>query len=232
MTNIYSYQDTETTTMVDHGFDGIDSEPPATTTITKVEDLHHASSLWNVKKWMGATGALVLMVFALVAVSSSSLRANHHRENEMEEQDQELLRSVDLVGSSRDEVAAPACTFEECYGSNCNWQLAPYTCLFMNGGPHGGCSPTPWVVPETCTQQCDLSGCDDQEPPANVKSCDVPCDDAEWCNAVGERLCGSAAPFQCTVGSAAFGCSDDKYTWTFKTSIPTCSACCNADKCA
>jgi hypothetical protein len=31
-----------------------------------------------------------------------------------------------------------ACSFEDCYASNCDHEIAPYTCLFNNGGPHGG----------------------------------------------------------------------------------------------
>jgi hypothetical protein len=30
------------------------------------------------------------------------------------------------------------CTFDECNGSSCNHDYAPYTCLWHNGGPHGG----------------------------------------------------------------------------------------------
>jgi len=42
-----------------------------------------------------------------------------------------------------------ACSFKDCYASNCNQKVAPYTCLLHNGGPHGGCSATPWV-PGSC----------------------------------------------------------------------------------
>jgi hypothetical protein len=31
-----------------------------------------------------------------------------------------------------------ACLFDECYATKCNGAVAPYTCLFHNGGPHGG----------------------------------------------------------------------------------------------
>lgn len=41
---------------------------------------------------------------------------------------------VPLEGMS---LARP-CTFKECFASNCNHEAAPYTCLFHNGGPHGG----------------------------------------------------------------------------------------------
>jgi hypothetical protein len=35
-------------------------------------------------------------------------------------------------------LTARPCTFKECFASNCNHDVAPYTCLFHNGGPHGG----------------------------------------------------------------------------------------------
>ena len=35
-------------------------------------------------------------------------------------------------------LTARSCTFKECFASNCNHDEAPYTCLFHNGGPHGG----------------------------------------------------------------------------------------------
>jgi len=35
-------------------------------------------------------------------------------------------------------ATADACSFDECYASNCNAAVAPYECLFNNGGPHGG----------------------------------------------------------------------------------------------
>jgi hypothetical protein len=120
-----------------------------------------------------------------------------------------------------------ACTFDECYASRCNSKVAPYTCLFHNGGPHGGCSPVPWTD-ESCTKSCDLTNCDAIEIPSDTKSCDEPCD-ADWC-AMG-RLCGPDVPYQCTGGASTFGCSSDKYQWTLLTSSTACSSCCDISNC-
>lgn len=120
-----------------------------------------------------------------------------------------------------------ACSFKECYASNCNHKVAPFTCLFHNGGPHGGCSPTPWVS-GSCTKSCDLSNCAGMDIPKGTDSCDKPCK-KEVCT--GERLCHSDAPYQCTGGSATFGCSVGKLEWTLKTSSETCSSCCDATSC-
>lgn len=77
------------------------------------------------------------------------------------------------------EASSRPCTFDECYDSKCDQELAPYTCLFHNGGPHGGCGPAPWIE-GTCTEQCDLRGCVDLPIPDNVEDCDAPCS-ASWC---------------------------------------------------
>mmetsp|Transcript_6079 Transcript_6079/g.13374 ORF Transcript_6079/g.13374 Transcript_6079/m.13374 type:complete len:194 (-) Transcript_6079:144-725(-) len=123
---------------------------------------------------------------------------------------------------------ARSCTFEECYASNCNWEAAPFTCLFWNGGPHGGCSAAPWYE-STCTDQCDLTGCSNLDIPDNQGSCDVPCD-KEWCSN-GSRLCGSDVPYQCTAGSSTFGCAGDEFMWTLLVESTSCSACCNVNTC-
>lgn len=119
------------------------------------------------------------------------------------------------------------CTFKECNASNCNHKVAPFTCLLNNGGPHGGCSATPWVA-GTCTKQCDLSHCSGMDVPKGTESCDKKCK-ADVC--IGDRLCHSDNPYQCTSGSAAYGCSADKFEWAFKTSPETCSTCCDASTC-
>jgi len=137
--------------------------------------------------------------------------------------------AVAMLGSSS---PVTDCTFDECFASNCNHEVAPYTCLSHNGGPHGGCSSVPWLVPETCTKQCDLTNCDSLKIPKSTESCDVKCDHGTWCTGQKARLCGKAAPYQCVTGSSAFGCSSDPYLWTLKSSDATCSSCCNADKCA
>jgi hypothetical protein len=134
-----------------------------------------------------------------------------------------------LMGSSSSS-AVTACTFDECFASRCNADVAPYTCLVMNGGPHGGCSAVPWTVPETCTTQCNLSHCNDLSIPSSTKSCaGEPCD-AKWCN-MG-RICGADVPYQCTSGASTFGCSSDKFQWTFRTASTSCSSCCDSSSCS
>jgi hypothetical protein len=136
---------------------------------------------------------------------------------------------VPVRGSSSTTTSSgvTACTFDECARSNCNAEAAPYTCLFHNGGVHGGCSPIPWVL-GTCTTQCDISGCDDLAIPDSIEDCNQKCPE-KWC-AMG-RVCGGDAPYQCTNGASAFGCSDDAYHWTFRVSEPACSSCCDGTTC-
>lgn len=122
---------------------------------------------------------------------------------------------------------APSCTFKECYASNCDKKLTPFTCLFNNGGPHGGCSGSPWME-GTCETQCDLSGCAKLKIPHDTEDCDVPCD-KDHCDT--GRLCGSDVPFQCTMGASAFGCNSDKFAWTLRSKSTACSSCCNVNTC-
>lgn len=136
--------------------------------------------------------------------------------------------STTMGNTKNSNKAAPPCTFKECNASNCNHIKAPYTCLFHNGGPHGGCSPTPWIT-GTCTTQCDLTHCAELDIPKDAESCDdTPCE-KDVCT--GDRLCEHDVPYQCTAGSAKFGCSEGKFEWTFHTSDTTCSSCCNAKSC-
>jgi hypothetical protein len=137
-----------------------------------------------------------------------------------------VASSLPLMGASKEDISRP-CTFDECNASNCDHTLAPYTCLRHNGGPHGGCSAVPWAD-WTCTDQCDLTGCEGLDIPKDSKSCDVDCDQ-EWCE--NGRLCGRDVPYQCMEGSARFGCSADEFQWTFRSSAPSCSSCCNIKTC-
>ena len=161
-------------------------------------------------------GALATLLVVLAVVNYSSSQAPPAS----------ILTSLGIQGKG-DTTTTPSCSFSECYASNCNHQVAPYTCLFHNGGPHGGCSPTPWTL-GSCTKSCDLSHCAGMDIPKGTDSCDKPCK-KEVC--IGDRLCDSDAPYQCTSGSAAFGCSAGKFEWTLKTSSQTCSGCCDAGTC-
>eukprot|EP00586_Coscinodiscus_wailesii_P014076 CAMPEP_0172505376 /NCGR_PEP_ID=MMETSP1066-20121228/185961_1 /TAXON_ID=671091 /ORGANISM="Coscinodiscus wailesii, Strain CCMP2513" /LENGTH=180 /DNA_ID=CAMNT_0013281955 /DNA_START=83 /DNA_END=622 /DNA_ORIENTATION=- len=119
-----------------------------------------------------------------------------------------IMQPLSLSSASTNR-SVRSCTFSECVASHCNGNISPFTCLFHNGGPHGGCSGVPWTV-ETCTEQCDLSDCDDLPIPEDEPSCAVPCTE-EWC--ANGRNCGEDAPFQCVQGSARFGCSSDAFQW-------------------
>ena len=170
-------------------------------------------------------GALATLLVVL-AVNYSSSQAPPSAIGE----EASILTSLGIKGKggkSASSSTTPSCSFSECYASNCNHKVAPYTCLIHNGGPHGGCSPTPWTS-GSCTKSCDLSHCAGMDIPKGTDSCDKPCK-KEVCT--GDRLCDSDAPYQCTSGSAAFGCSAGKFEWTIKTSSQTCSGCCDAGTC-
>jgi hypothetical protein len=167
-------------------------------------------------------GLAIMGTLAWMLVASSKSRYSNTASSSS------VLDELSMLGAtSKGSKKAPSCTFDECFSSNCDHEIAPFTCLMNNGGPHGGCSTSPWIE-GTCEKQCDLSGCSDLPMPDDVEDCDLPCDE-EWCD--GERLCPSAVSYQCSVGSAAYGCSDDKLEWTLRTSSATCSSCCNADLC-
>ena len=120
------------------------------------------------------------------------------------------------------------CTFDECYASSCNGNSAPFTCEFHNGGPHGGCSPTPWIE-GTCDDQCSLKNCGSLDIPDSIQTCKgVKCDE-NWCK-IGQ-LCGSDNKFQCTQGSSRFGCNSDDLKWTLRTADVVCSSCCDVTTC-
>ena len=121
------------------------------------------------------------------------------------------------------------CTLNECYQAGCDKTTAPFICEFHNGGPHGGCSATPWIE-GTCENQCNLKACDSLVIPADVDSCESTKCDEEWCK-MGQ-LCGNDVPFQCTQGSARFGCTVDKLAWTIKAADTLCSECCDVTTCS
>jgi hypothetical protein len=168
---------------------------------------------------LAVLGALALASFAFVSTKSDV------------QQETAMLSTsnVGLLGSVKSTHSISPCTFKECSESRCNANVAPYTCLFHNGGPHGGCSAVEWTK-DTCTKQCDLTNCDSLEIPKDVPDCGVPCGD-EWCASFPDRLCGAKVPYQCLAGASTFGCSADKYTWTYKTPATACSMCCDTRMC-
>jgi len=126
------------------------------------------------------------------------------------------------------DVTVRDCTFNECFDTSCDKKLAPFVCERWNGGPMGGCSPTPWLE-GTCDDFCNLSNCESLPIPPTTDSCqDVQCS-IEWCES--PQLCGSDVPYQCTNGSGRFGCSDDPLQWTLRSSTSTCSECCDITTC-
>jgi hypothetical protein len=171
------------------------------------------------------------------------------RRQEEQEDDEQLLLVTEHEAHATPlllvETSSPSsaeilrnCSLEECFASHCNAEIAPFTCLFHNGGPHGGCSTIPWTVPETCTEQCDLTICKDLSIPisSTTPTCqDVICD-VNWCTMDSNgQLCPhdktNEIPYQCTNGSAKFGCSDDPYQWTLRTDDTTCHTCCDTRTC-
>eukprot|EP01083_Nonionella_stella_P073857 199986_1 len=120
------------------------------------------------------------------------------------------------------------CTFDECYASSCDENSAPFICEFHNGGPHGGCSPIPWIE-DTCDDQCYLKNCESLDIPDSTETCKgLECDE-NWCE-IGQ-LCGGDNKFQCTQGSSRFGCSSDELEWTLRTAEVVCSSCCDVTTC-
>jgi len=189
---------------------------------------HHHHRLWVVT-------ALVLSIVLIVGViSHPSTAPNNNQEEAGASMMMDDIPMLERIKTSATRTApapaplpSPACTFVECSKSSCDHVMAPYLCLTHNGGPHGGCSSAPWVV-GTCTTSCDERGCDALRIPDDVKSCEgVSCTTKEE----GGCTCEHGAPYQCLVGSAAHGCSDEAYHWTAYTSFETCSECCDTRMC-
>jgi hypothetical protein len=192
----------------------IDTAGPADNNMTpETRDTRPSLISFRAKAGLAMLGGACLVFFAGMHSSSNPAAPS-------------MSSSLPLMGSSK--PSARPCTFDECNGSNCNHDVAPYTCLFHNGGPHGGCSPTPWTD-ASCTDQCDLTGCADLDIPDDAPSCDdVDCEE-DWCS--NGRLCGPDVPYQCTDGSSRFGCSADKFKWSFKSAPTSCASCCNIKTC-
>mmetsp|Transcript_32804 Transcript_32804/g.79743 ORF Transcript_32804/g.79743 Transcript_32804/m.79743 type:complete len:203 (-) Transcript_32804:218-826(-) len=185
---------------------------------------HHLSSDRNSTRHIYVK--IGLLVLGAAAVLSVGLTFFAHPSNTTSSTGNNLPH-IALEGMAKPDTAR-SCTFDECFASNCDWKIAPFTCLFHNGGPHGGCSAAPWYE-STCSDQCDLTGCSELDIPDEQDGCDIPCDD-DWC-ANGQRLCGPDVPYQCTSGSSTFGCAADEYMWTLRVESTSCSSCCNVKTC-
>ena len=160
----------------------------------------------------------VCMIVVLIGMLSSSYYFSPRGDTRAA-----LIQGASFASTSN----ANACTFEECYASNCNQDVNPYTCLWHNGGFHGGCSAIPWTQ-ESCEVSCSLAHCKDLPIPDTIKGCTDACPN-EWCR--GGQVCHVTAPYQCMTGSARFGCSAEPLMWTLKTDGSTCSSCCDTGTC-
>lgn len=89
-------------------------------------------------------------------------------------------------------------------------------------------SPVAWSA-FTCDDQCDLSGCDSLDIPDDTEGCAGQECGKQWC--AGGQVCHIDVPYQCTEGSARFGCSTDEYQWSLKVDDATCSKCCDMASC-
>mmetsp|Transcript_577 Transcript_577/g.1070 ORF Transcript_577/g.1070 Transcript_577/m.1070 type:complete len:217 (+) Transcript_577:80-730(+) len=187
-------------------------------------DVHSSSSPFP---FLGSKIALsVLAALALVGIATYSSGSSSSSSSPAYMESLQSVANVDLEGAARP-MTTP-CTFEECIHSQCDHESAPYTCLFHNGGPHGGCSSIPWAE-GTCTTQCDLSHCDSLDIPGETPSCkNVACPKG-WCS--GGQVCPEEVSFQCTGGSGTFGCSSDEYHWTVGTTGGVCTQCCDTTTC-
>eukprot|EP00555_Chaetoceros_dichaeta_P003421 CAMPEP_0198250482 /NCGR_PEP_ID=MMETSP1447-20131203/1659_1 /TAXON_ID=420782 /ORGANISM="Chaetoceros dichaeta, Strain CCMP1751" /LENGTH=197 /DNA_ID=CAMNT_0043935327 /DNA_START=109 /DNA_END=702 /DNA_ORIENTATION=+ len=162
------------------------------------------------------TGCIAISVVILLAAS------NRVVSNQVMD---DVSMDVSMGGAK---TTVRACSFAECYSSSCNANVAPFTCLRHNGGPHGGCSPVEWSGP-TCDDQCSMEHCGDMAIPEDTNSCaGVECGD-DWCT-IGQT-CGPSVPYQCKDGSARFGCSADPLAWTLLSKDTECSVCCDATTC-
>ena len=135
------------------------------------------------------------------------------------------------------------CSLDQCISSPCrDAPSAPFVCLALKHNPsvRGGCGSMPWTR-ETCSDQCDVTGCTrllakyNAKPKtkrnANTKpkDCDVECP-KHWCHR--NHLCGdNSAPYQCTAGGSMYGCSSDKFEWTLRSTETECSSCCKTSSC-
>jgi hypothetical protein len=170
------------------------------------------------KVWTMMGAALVVVTLLVLGISAVS-----NRPTVMSVPTESIV--APLEGSTR---GVRPCSFDECFATNCNAGVAPYTCLFHNGGPHGGCSPSAWLE-ETCDDQCNLEDCGDMVIPDEVAGCKgVECG-TEWCKQ--GQVCPEDVSYQCTEGSARFGCSTDPLQWTLRTGDSVCSECCDASTC-
>jgi hypothetical protein len=196
---------------------------------TKQDDIvieeRRLGALRHLSSWSYRTATvLVFVVVILGLIGSLNLATSSAKQDEASSLDMMSTARLFQDGHDADD-SVRSCTFEECTSAACDFSLAPYLCLFHNGGYHGGCSPSHWTS-DSCTESCDLSTCTSLKIPDNVHSCrGVECSKS-WCS--GEQVCSNkAAPYQCLDGPGRYGCSDDEYHWVTN----NCPSCCDASLC-
>ena len=209
---------------------------------------------WKIKTPFFVGMALWLVVMAaelspfLFLVSTDEYQgvADTNNDDEYDDDDDSLLA---MWGSTAYNVRM--CSLQECLASPCqNSQSAPFVCLALKHDENirGGCGATPWAF-SICSDQCDTAGCsllleraeaagpvvddstaDHRNHLRGNQDCDVECP-RNWCRK--NRLCGDAenAPYQCTSGLSAYGCSADKFEWTLRSTEEECSSCCKTTSC-
>ena len=101
------------------------------------------SNYYRSKSRVVAAALLIVAVAAVVALVAMG-RSHSNEKATM----QELVTTATIELESSSHITVRDCTLTECYASNCNHEVAPFTCLFHNGGPHGG-----WcVLSSVCLQ--------------------------------------------------------------------------------
>mmetsp|Transcript_13520 Transcript_13520/g.16102 ORF Transcript_13520/g.16102 Transcript_13520/m.16102 type:complete len:187 (+) Transcript_13520:80-640(+) len=132
--------------------------------------------------------------------------------------------------SNVEKSAAPDirdCSYNECHSAGCDVPTAPYLCVDQSTAYYG-CSAIPWIQ-DMCGDSCSLENCDETSPSDDQKSCrGISCGE-DRCGTDYQK-CGDDAPYQCTDGSAAMGCSDNEYDWLI-VSDTLCSSCCDTTMC-
>jgi hypothetical protein len=132
------------------------------------------------------------------------------------------------------------CSVVECLSSNCNFQLAPFTCVKGIEGLVGACADNSqhWEDnQDVCEEQCDLRDCnlndiveisDEEQMPRKCDNCNE-----KQCSKLNEnyfQACSLDNPYVCLEGSAYLACSSNKYYWATRV-YTTCNECCDIHGC-
>ena len=79
----------------------------------------------------------LLCIFGVCATifMGFAVSTNGRDEETLSRQSSLIPSNVPIRGSA---FYVRPCSFTECFATGCDAATAPYTCLFHNGGPHGG----------------------------------------------------------------------------------------------